>query len=39
MILNDGREMVLVLIWDDGEGEWEWTGVALPPLPNWFRLD
>lgn len=20
MILNDGREMVLVLIWDDGEG-------------------
>ena len=28
MILNDGREMVLVLIWDDGEGEWEWTGVA-----------
>ena len=27
MILNDGREMVLVLIWDEGEGV-GWTGGA-----------
>ena len=26
MILNDGRKMVLVWIWDEGEGEW--TGGA-----------
>ena len=49
MILNDGREMVLVLIWDEGEGGGggqEELAVRpgtkfkwLPTLTNWFRFD